>query len=389
MFSRRTGWPRHANRLSELIAAAPGPLVDLTESNPTRAGLGDATLVELLGDPRGAAYRPDARGELAAREAVSRYYAARGATVAPEAIVLSASTSEAYGWLFKLLCDPGDTALVPAPADPLLPFLAELEEVVLAPYPLVREEHWRIDLARTERALAETKARALVLVHPGNPTGAFTHRGEAHAISALARAAGAALIVDEVFADYAHGALPGDRLPTFAGGGEALTFVLSGLSKIALAPQLKLGWIAVAGGTDEQRREAIARLEVIADSYLSVGTPVQLALPEILRRAPELQARVLARLEKNLAALDAALAARGGDCPLRRLPLDGGWYALIDVPRTGSDDDWLAATLAAGVIVHPGYFFDIHEPGTMVVSLLGEEATFADGIARAIAVWDG
>jgi aspartate/methionine/tyrosine aminotransferase len=387
MFSKRTNWVLAPNRLSELVAAAPQPPIDLTESNPTRVGLDDMGVVELLGDPRGRAYRPDPRGVPEARAAVARYYGERGVTVDVDRVLLSASTSEAYSWSFKLLCDPGDTVLVPAPAYPLLSYLADLEEVRLAPYPLLREEGWRIDTGRLASALDEHRARAIVIVHPGNPTGTFTRREDAASVAQIARAHDAALIVDEVFADYPHGRLADDRLPTFAAGTDALTLVMSGLSKVALAPGLKLGWLLVTGADESSRATAVERLEVIADSYLSVSTPVQLALPEILARAPALRDRVRERVMHNLAALDRTIAERGPDCPLSRLPLDGGWYALIELPRTRSDDDWLAATLAVGVLVHPGYFFDMPEAGTMVVSLLPEPTTFAVGIQRAIELW--
>ncbi|MBM4359451.1 MAG: pyridoxal phosphate-dependent aminotransferase [Deltaproteobacteria bacterium] len=386
MFSRRTGWSRVPNRLAELTARAEG-LLDLTESNPTRAGFAAPEFIERLGDARGAAYRPDPRGVLEAREAVAAHYRARGFAISPDAILLTASTSEAYAWLFKLLCDPGDTVLVPTPAYPLLPFLADLEGVTLAGYPLVREERHRVDLAALEARLEETRARAVTVVHPGNPTGHFTRRDEAVALGRLASRHGAALLVDEVFAEHAHGDLEASRLPSFAGGTDALTFVMSGLSKVALAPQLKLGWIVVAGADEVTRREAVERLELVADSYLSVATPVQLALPEILAAVSERLAKVRARLRRNLDVLDAAIRAVGDDGPLRRDPVDGGWYATIQLPRTRTDDEWLEATVAAGVLVHPGYFFDAPTRGLVVVSLLTEEAVFAEGIARGVRLW--
>ena len=387
MFSKRTDWSRAPSRLSELVALASGPLLDLTESNPTLAGFTAPSVVAELGDARGATYRPEPRGMLSAREAICGYYRERGASVSPEQVVLTASTSEAYGWMFKLFCEPGDCVLVPAPPYPLLPLLADLEEVRLVRYPHVREECWRIDLGATERLLAENRARAVTLVHPGNPTGSFTRRDEACALATMARRYDAALLVDEVFSDYAHGVLAPDRQPTFAGGTEALTIVMSGLSKVALSPQLKLGWVVVAGADEATRREALERLEVIADCYLSVATPVQLALPKILAAAPALQAQVRERLRKNLAVLDATLLLAGLDSPVRRLAMDGGWYALVQLPRTRDDDQWLERTLAAGVLVHPGYFFEVATAGMMVVSLLTDEATFAEGIARAVAVW--
>jgi len=388
MPSRRTGWSRAPSRLAELTARVGASCLDLTESNPTRAGLEAPDLVALLGDGRGARYAPEPLGHPMAREAVAGYYAARGVTIDPSRVVITASTSEAYAWLFKLLADPGDTVLVPSPSYPLLPYLADLESVRLERYPLLREERWRIDLAAVERALVATRARAVTVVHPGNPTGAFTRRDEAEALAALARRHDAALVVDEVFADYPAGpTLPADRLPTFAGTTGGLTFIMSGLSKVALLPQLKLGWIVVGGEDEALVAEALARLEIVADSYLSVGTPVQLALPDLLAAVPRMQARARRRLAQNLEALDAALFAAGPESPLRRVPFDGGFYALVEVPRTRSDDEWLERTLEAGVLVHPGYAYDMPGPPVVVMSLLTDEASFAEGLARAVPLW--
>ncbi|APR87409.1 Cystathionine beta-lyase, type II [Minicystis rosea] len=383
-FSRRTAWDRSDNALSQELArarAAGRALVDLTESNPTRAGLGGADLVPLLGHTRGAAYAPAALGHASARAAVAGYYAERGLSIPSDRVCLSASTSEAYGWIFKLLCERGDEVLIPAPSYPLFSFLAALEDVTLVPYPLLREERFRTDLAALEARIGE-RTRAIVLVHPNNPTGSFVRRDEAAAIEDLARRHGLALIVDEVFGDYAHGALPADRLPSFAGDRAALTFVLSGLSKVTAMPQVKLGWI-VTLGPEAIAAEAMGRLEVIADTYLSVSTPVQLALPEILAGRSDIQAAIRARVEANLAALDDAIVALGSDAPVRRLPVDGGWYATLEVPRTRDEDAWVELLVQEeGVIVHPGYFFDFAEEGYLVVSLLPEARLFREAIAR-------
>jgi aspartate/methionine/tyrosine aminotransferase len=388
-FSHRTAWDRSENALSRELARARAEgrrLVDLTESNPTRVGLGGADLVPLLGDPRGAAYAPAALGHPAARAAVARYYADRGLAVPADRVCLSASTSEAYGWLFKLLCDRGDEVLVPAPSYPLFAYLAALEDVALVHYPLMREEGFRTDVAALE-ARVGPRTRAIVLVHPNNPTGSFVRRDEAAAIERVAARHGLALVVDEVFGDYAHGPLAADRLPSFAASREqeALTFVLSGLSKVTAMPQVKLGWIVVDGPA-AIAEEALGRLEVIADTYLSVGTPVQLALPEILARRGPIQAAIQARVRENLAALDAAVAALGPEAPVRRMPVDGGWYATLWVPRTRDEDAWVGLLVREeGVIVHPGYFFDFAEDGVLVVSLLPEPAAFRTAIERVAA----
>jgi aspartate/methionine/tyrosine aminotransferase len=325
-----------------------------------------------------------ALGHPDARAAVARYYEDRGLAVSADRICLSASTSEAYGWLFKLLCDRGDEVLVPTPSYPLFSYLAALEDVTLTPYPLVRAEGFRIDLAALAEAIGP-RTRAVILVHPNNPTGTFVRRDEARSVARIARDHGLALVVDEVFGDYPLGPLAPDRLPSFVGDAEALTFVLSGLSKVVAQPQLKLGWVAVSGPA-LLAAEAMGRLEVIADTYLSVSTPVQLALPEILAGRGPVQGRIRARTGANLASLDAALVAAGPECPVRRLPVDGGWYAVLEVPRTRDEDAWVERLLRLdGVVVHPGYFFDFAEEGYLVVSLLPEEEAFREGIGRVVA----
>lgn len=384
LFSRRTSWDLTENRFAEELARARASgraLIDLTESNPTRIGIdGAAPLVALLGHPRGTRYEPVAAGHAEARAAVARYYADRGLAVSEGSILLSASTSEAYAWLFKLLTDRGDEVLIPAPSYPLLAFLAALEDVTLKPYPLIREERFRIDLPALEEAIS-ARTRAIVVVHPNNPTGTLVRRDEAATLEALAARRGLALIVDEVFGDYAHEGLAPDRLPSFVGPRSALTFVLSGLSKVVALPQLKLGWV-VALGPDRAVKEASARLAVIADTYLSVSTPVQLALPEILAARGPIQAAIRARVAENLAALDAALARESGGA-VRRLPSDGGWYAILEVPRTRDEESWVEALIQEdGVVVHPGYFFDMAEEGFLVVSLLPEGGAFREALGR-------
>lgn len=383
-FAARTGWDLSGNSLASLLAEARGAgraLVDFTESNPTRCGIIEAAhLIAPLGAPRGARYSPLPLGDPAARAAVSRYYRERGLDVDPSSVVLTASTSEAYGWLLKLLAERGDDVLVPVPSYPLLEYLACLEDVALTPYPLLREEGWRIDLGALERAAGE-RTRAVVLVHPNNPTGSFVRRDDAAALEAWAGERGLALIVDEVFGDYAHGDLALDRLPSFAGSRQALTFVLSGLSKVMALPQLKLGWIAVSG-PPELAAAALERLEVIADTYLSVGTPVQLGLPEILASRAPVQRAILSRVQANLAALDAAIEARAGGA-VRRLPIDGGWYATLEVPRVHDEDGWVELLVRdEGIIVHPGYFFDMPRDGFLVVGLLLDPDVFAEAALR-------
>jgi hypothetical protein len=387
-FARRTDWDQTEGAFARAVGAAKArgaALADLTESNPTRAALFDAApLVANLGHPRGVAYAPDALGHPIAREAVAAYYEARGLRAEPGRVVLTASTSEAYGYLFKLLCERGDRVLVPAPSYPLFAFLAASEDVALGSYPLVREDRWRIDLGALERAI-DDRTKAILIVHPNNPTGSLARRDEAEALERLANERGLALVVDEVFGDYPLGDLAADRLPSFAGRTAALTFVLSGLSKVLALPQLKLAWIA-ASGPEALVRDAMARLEVLADTYLSVSTPVQLALPELLAARAPVQRAIHDRTTANLLALDDELAALGASAVVRRLPTDAGWYAILEVPKIHSDDAWIELLLdRAHAIVHPGYFFDFDADGFLVVSLLPPPTTFRSAIARVLA----
>lgn len=390
-FSRRTAWDRSDNPLTVLLHEARRSgrsLVDLTESNPTRCAIANTDqFLALLGHPRGTSYAPHALGHALARTAVARFFQDRGLPADPERIVLSASTSEAYAWIFKLLCEQGDCVLIPAPSYPLFDYLARLENVETCRYPLLREEAWRIDFDALERAilLAEGRARAIVLVHPNNPTGSFVRRDEAAHLSALAVKYGLALVVDEVFAEYPHGPLPDNRLPSFAGERNALTFVMAGLSKSLLLPQCKVGFTLVCG-PDELVQEALARLEVVADTYLSVSTPAQLALPEWLDARHEIQMAVKARVTENLAALDKAITQAGPHAAVRRLPTDGGWYAILEIARTRDEDAWVELLVREhGVVVHPGYFFEMDREGFLVVSLLPETAKFVPAIQSVIA----
>jgi hypothetical protein len=384
-FSLRTGWDaEHDETASAMDRARRDGLVrvDLSEANPTRCGLGgDAALVSALGHARGAVYDPSPKGHAEARRAVAAYYAERGLTVDPEQVLLTASTSEAYGWLFKLLCDPGDAVLVPEPSYPLFELLARLEAVQLLPYPLRIEEDWRVDLDALERSVDE-RTRALLLVHPNNPTGSLVRVDEATQLETIAERRGLSLVVDEVFGDYVWPGRASGRLASFVGPRRALTFVLSGLSKVLALPQLKLGWMVVLGPQAE-RDEALRRLEVVADTYLSVGTPVQRALPELLAARADVQRRILDRVLGNARVLDEALSAAGGVA--RRLPADAGWYAVIEVPRTENEDAWVLRLLAEdGLLVHPGWFFDMPRDGFLVISLLPEPEPFA-AAARALA----
>ena len=382
-FSSRTSWDLREDALHTSLRALRAripDLADLTVSNPTIVGLASPRrLPALLADPAAATYDPDPRGIATAREAVVRYAALHESVITAEQVVLTASTSEAYAWLFKLLCDPGDEVLVPTPSYPLFEYLAGLEHVVTRTYPLVREEGYRVDLDALRAAITE-RTRAIVCVHPNNPTGTLVREDDARAIADVAVERGLAILADEVFLDFLHD--DATRARSFASEERALTFTLGGLSKACCAPQLKLGWI-LATGPEALRDEALARLHVVADTYLSVGTPIQRALPEILSHRAEIAAELGARLRENLASLDRAIAALGGDAPLRRVPSHGGWSTLVEVPRVMTEDEWvLRLAEEARVLVQPGWFFDIEDGGTLSVSLVAAPSVFAPAIER-------
>lgn len=380
MFSRRTEWPLTRNRLSvELDHAhrAGKNILDLTISNPTRVGLGycEASILEALRNPKSLDYDPRPQGLLSAREAVAAYYRERGEDVDPESLILTTGSSEAYSFVFRLLANPDDEVLVAKPSYPLFDFLAELQDVKLVPYSLVFDHGWQIDFHTLQQAISK-QSTAIVLVHPNNPTGSYVQREERKRLNELCARHDLALIVDEVFLDYPH---DGRQRDTFATNDDALTFTLSGLSKISALPQMKLGWIAVSGPS-AQRRAALDRLEVIVDTFLSVSTPVQWAAPILLDQRTSIQRQLLARIRGNLAELDRQLAQQN---LCSRLPVEGGWYAVLRVPVTRPDEDLAVELLReSGVLVHPGHFYDFPREGNLVLSLITREEDFRDGIRR-------
>jgi len=381
MFASRTGWALAPNRFSAALErhrASGMEALDLTESNPTRCGFAyDQSLLSALADGRGLVYDPHPKGLRAAREAVCGYYRQHGAEIDPEQVILTASTSEGYSFIFRLVCDPGDEVLVPAPSYPLFEFLASIQDVKLVPYPLFYDHGWQIDLHGLSEALSP-RTRAILVVHPNNPTGSFVKPAEMDLLDALCLERQVALVADEVFLDYAH---DGVARASFAGPRQALTFTLSGISKICALPQMKLAWIVI-GGAPELAREALARLEVIADTYLSVSTPVQLALPAFLAQRGEIQRQVKERVAANLAELDRQLATQKS---VRRLEVEGGWYAVLRVPATRSDEELAVALLdEQSVVVHPGHFYDFPGEGYLVVSLITPVEVFAEGMRRVL-----
>lgn len=374
-FSKRTEWNTEESALArahrERVRAGL-PVADLTASNPTRCGfVYDAPLLEPLTDLRGLEYDPQPLGLLRTREAVCGYYADHGIEVRPERVVLTTSTSEAYSFLFKLLCDAGSEIVVPQPGYPLFDFLAVLDDVRIKGAPLVYDHGWQIEPEGFRRAITP-ETRAIVLVHPNNPTGHFTKRWEAEELGGICREQGIALIVDEVFLDYGFG---GEKAASFAAGLEGVDiYVVSGLSKIAGLPQMKAAWIAATG---PKATEAMNRLEVIADTFLSMNAPVQGAIPAWIAGRAGIQRQIQERVGENLAELDRQLA--GMDL-VRRLTVEGGWYAVLRIPALQQDEGTVLDLLGRGVWVHPGYFFGMEERGWLVVSLLGRVEEFATGV---------
>jgi alanine-synthesizing transaminase len=394
LFSSRLAWDLKPNRVSRLIEqkrAAGEPILDLTESNPTAAGFvyPAEAILSALADSRTLRYEPAAAGIASARSAVSEYYAvALDTDVSPDRILLTASTSEAYAFVLKLLADPGDEILVPAPSYPLFDYLAALDSVRVVQYPLVYHgsskawnmSTWNIDFDALARALTP-RSRAIIVVNPNNPTGSFLKQTELAPLIELCRAHGLALISDEVFADYLlDPARPVVR--SLTGVTEVLTFCLSGLSKVAGLPQLKLGWIAL-GGPPEGRRQAFERLELIADTYLSVAAPVQWAAPALLSLRGGIERQILQRVQANRAFLAGRI---GPDSPWKLLAADGGWYAVLEAPRIYDEERWVLNLLGEdSVLIQPGFFFDFEREAFLVASLLTRDDVLREGVRRIMA----
>src|SRR5450631_3857418 len=433
MFSDRTNWKLAQNRFTvalEEVRAGGARVLDLTVSNPTRAGLhyDEAAILGALSSPRALDYDPQSKGLLEAREAVAGYYRDRSGRgerdvasnvstdVDAERIVLTTSTSEGYSFVFRLLCNAGDELLVPKPSYPLFEFLADLEDVRLVPYPLIYDHGWQMDFPSLEKAVT-ARTRGVVVVHPNNPTGSFVQGGEVEMLNSFCREHELAVIADEVFLDYglkslgakappqeepnrsAESAAPpkteappksgapakseeGDgRHRSFAGNQDVLTFALSGLSKIAALPQMKVAWVVTSGPRD-LAGVAMERLEVIADTYLSMNAPVQWAVPALLGQRENIQRQLLERVQENLRELDRQLA---GQKACQRLKVQGGWYAVLRVPVTRSDEE-LAIELVReqSVLVHPGHFYDFPSDGYLVLSLITPRGEFAEGIGEVL-----
>jgi aspartate/methionine/tyrosine aminotransferase len=386
MFSNRTSWNRAANRLSEALTrqrSSGMPLFDLSVSNPTECGFhyDERAIMRALCSPATLQYHPDPRGLSIARLGVVQYYAERDQQVAIDDIVLTTSTSEAYSFVFRLLCNAGDEVLAPSPSYPLFDFLADIQDVKIKPYPLVYDHGWQIDLHGLQQAITP-QTRGVIVVHPNNPTGSFVKQEELAALNQFCAERQMALIADEVFLDFS---LRHDLPASFTANTAALTFTMSGLSKIAGLPQMKLAWL-VASGPEREKREALARLEIIADTYLSMNAPVQLAAPEFLRQRHTFQKQLMARVRANLEELDRQIA---GQKNCGRLEMEGGWYAVLRIPATRSDEELALDLLERhGVYVHPGHFYDFSQDGYLIVSLITPQQEFAEGTRRLLSIFD-
>lgn len=383
MFSDRTSWnqlPNHLSQALERRRQSGSPAIDLTVSNPTACGFSypEKALLSAFANPSWLHYQPDARGLLSTRTSIAQFYAQRSVVVDQGNIFLTASTSEAYTLIFKLLCNSGEHVLLPRPSYPLFDYLSQLNDVATDSYRLMYDHGWHIDIDSIRQGITSS-TRAIVLVHPHNPSGMVMKKEEFDQIVLLARDHNLALIVDEVFSEYRFGTSDTHQLST-ADEQRVLTFTLNGISKLAALPQLKLGWIVVSGGKADVT-EASARLELISDTYLSVNTPVQVAFADILQITAPIRSAILDRVRANYIHLTKAVA--GTSCSV--LETEGGWYGIIRVPRTLSDEDWALALLEKeGVHLFPGYFFDMEEEGHLIVSLLPELEFFQTAITTIV-----
>ena len=389
MFARRTEWKLAENRFARALqnARASGAgLIDLTVSNPTHCDFSFdlSAILASLSQVESLNYDPDPQGLIPARKAVAGYYNTSkllrdSAALSPEQIFLTTSTSEGYSYLFRLLCDPCDEVLVPRPSYPLFEFLADIQDVQLRSYELFYDHGWHVDMGGIQRLVTE-RTRAVLLVNPNNPTGSFAHSDEFEQLTSLCRERNLALICDEVFLDYE---IEGNAEVSAAFSNDCLSFALSGLSKISCLPQMKLAWIVV-NGPAKLRDQAHARLQVIADTYLSVNAPIQHALPDLLKQKDEIQPQLSQRVRANLKFLDAQLKTVRS---VQRLKVEGGWYAVLRVPVKKPDED-LAIELIerTGIVVHPGHFYDFPRDGDLVVSLITPEKQFQKGIVPVLEI---
>lgn len=386
LFARRTAWNLATNQYTQALEARRregGEVLDLTASNPTTVGLqyrGDELLAS-LSHRESLVYDPQPKGLLSARQAIAGYYVEKESAVSPDDLILTTSTSEAYSFVFRLLCNPGDAVLVPSPSYPLFDFLADLQDVKLAHYELVYDHGWQIDFHSLDVALKKLSdesivCRAVMVVHPNNPTGSYVKAHELQELNRICAANQMALIADEVFLDYS---LTQQKPLTFSSNRFVLTFTLSGLSKVSALPQMKVAWLAT-GGPTALKADALRRLEVIADTFLSMNAPGQLAVPTMVEQRHNIQRQLMTRVRTNLAELDAQLSLQK---LCQRLAVEGGWYAVLHVPATDSDEDFAIRVLQrTGVLVQPGHFYDFAAEGYVIISLITTCEVFTEGVKR-------
>lgn len=380
MFSQRTNWKLSPNKYSEALAEVRSTgvrIVDLTVSNPTQCGFryDSDKILSAFQNPKALTYEPEAKGLLGAREEVARYYKEdHGVTIDPESLLLTTSTSEAYSYVFRLLCNPHDEILVPRPSYPLFDYLGDLQDVSLIPYSLEYVHGWFVDFHSLIRALTP-RTRAVLLVHPNNPTGSYVHAEEVQRLNDLCRERSLALIVDEVFLDFS---LADQPRKSFVANQDALTFTLSGLSKIAALPQMKVAWVATSG-PESLKKTSLDRLEIIADTYLSLNSPTQWAFAALFEQRRSLQPQVLGRIRQNWAYLKSRTT---NESPCELLDAEGGWYAVLRVAGDRSDEELAIEILRkTHTLVHPGHFYDFSNDGYVVLSLITPAAEFQEGVS--------
>jgi alanine-synthesizing transaminase len=381
-FSNRTRWDLTPNPLSRLLDEKRHEgvtIINLTESNPTACGFEypKKEILEAFSSEKIMEYHPHPKGVLACREIIADYYKSLNIPANPENIFLTASSSEAYAWIFRLLANPGDRILVPSPSYPLFDFLAQLNDIEIEYYPLEYDETWKIDFGTLSNKISP-KTKAILLVHPNNPTGSYVSEEERVKLNQIASRNNLALVSDEVFFDYVfdHGQ---SSFSSFAGNKEVLTFALNGISKMLALPQMKLGWMVV-DGPESLRKAAVEKMEIIADTYLSVNTPIQTAFPEIMKLKTGIQKQILARLNQNKKTLF-EIIQNHPSCEY--LKSEGGWYALLKVPKIRTDDEWTLTFLKHDdVLIHPGHFYNFDQEGYLVISLLGKNDDLDSGLNK-------
>ncbi len=381
MFSSRTKWNMVPNQLSELVVAKQqrGEVItDLTESNPTCCGFSypEKEVLAALADKSSLLYQPEPHGLLIAREAIAKYYASFGVTVRPENILLTASTSEAYSFLFKLLCNAGDAIIVPQPSYPLFEYLCQLNDVVLQHYCLAYDGEWHIDFESLQSTFTD-RTRAIVIVHPNNPTGSYLKQNEFELVCTFAAEHNCSIIADEVFGPYNFSSDP-NRASISTSNTSILSFSLNGISKLLGLPQLKLSWIVVRGNS-QQTDEALSRLDIIADTFLSVNTPVQVALPKLFEHSQFIREQIRTRVHSNYHLLQKNLK----DSEVSVFHSEGGWYAILQLPQFQTDEEWAVELLRQqNILVYPGHFFDIKQKSCIVISLLPTSELFTNALLQ-------